>query len=723
MYQFYLIIVSNLYKINYILRTFIIAVFVLCFFSINNNAFSYQKRPIIDKLWQDISKKDQEILRQISIFLESARYDDALRKADELHRNNEVEGEDSNPFFIEKTGFEEALRNLILWRKYSDYTIINSSQNNRKSDIAFSDISRFVEDNRFYPNIAELRRKAENIASINKIPYRLSEQYFRLNPARSLESKLYLIETKSEFLLQFKGTAEEKNKIANEIQSAIVSIWVDEDFNDKQEREFLEKYSNYLTQNDHENRINRLLWDSQFDEARRIFKFVDEDNKKLFTAIIEIKNLPKYIDNIILSVPRKLRNDENLIYSRILWHKSRGDSDEVIDLMLDVENTKYSQKWWSIRRLYARDLLKTKKYKDSYKIISNHNLNVNSKDYWEAEWMAGWIALRFLNHPKVAYNHFDNLHKNVTQPVTISRGAYWLGMASYAMGDKNKAIDWYRTAAKYPLYFYGQLAINKHRTLDPLNASQDIVLPKDPDITVGDARKIAASNASKVAYLLALMGDKMNATKVFEYEVNNADSEGQIAVVMRIVNELNDREMDAKISRAASRKNVFFIQDKFQIVKEVGDGEYAPLVHAIIKQESGFTTSAVSVVGAIGFMQIMPETAKLVAKDLGVPYSKKKLATDISYNVQLGSHYIKQMVDKFDGSQMLAIASYNAGPNATSRWIKEFYDPRDEKDMDRVVDWIELITYAETRNYVQRIMENLIVYKYLMSRSNHEEAK
>ncbi len=144
------------------------------------------------------------------------------------------------------------------------------------------------------------------------------------------------------------------------------------------------------------------------------------------------------------------------------------------------------------------------------------------------------------------------------------------------------------------------------------------------------------------------------------------------------------------------------------------------MVHAIVKQESGFAPTAVSQVGALGFMQLMPGTAKLVAKDIGIPYDKVKLSSDIKYNVRLGSHYIKQLIDRFDGSEMLAIASYNAGPNATQRWINEFYDPRKEKDLDKVVDWIELITYSETRNYVQRIMENLIVYKYLMSRANYD---
>ncbi len=158
---------------------------------------------------------------------------------------------------------------------------------------------------------------------------------------------------------------------------------------------------------------------------------------------------------------------------------------------------------------------------------------------------------------------------------------------------------------------------------------------------------------------------------------------------------------------------------KFRLVKEVEDGEYSALIHALIKQESGFVPTAMSRVGAMGYMQLMPDTAKNVAKDLGIRYNVRKL-TDPAYNVKLGSHYIKGLIDRFNGSKMLAIAAYNAGPHNSERWIREFFDPRKEKDIDKVVDWIELITYYETRNYVQRIMENMIVYKYITGNKQPE---
>lgn len=665
--------------------------------------------PITRKLWQGITTQDLEILKKISLSLDHQNYSEALQYAAQIN-GDQVE---TSPAIADRTVFVEAVKEIVLWNKFS-----------RKIDASktsFSDISRFALDNPFYPNIDELRRNVEKVAIANNISYQSSEQYFNANPAISTESQLFLIESKINFLQRAKISEDKKDEERKEIRDSIVNLWLKTNFSAEEEAVFLQKYRNQLGEIDHIHRIERLLWDGKTVEARRIFTFVNDDYQKLFLAIIEMQNLPRNIDKIIYSVPRKLRDNEVLTYRRVLWYRSKDKIDDLVDLMLDLpKSSQFSDKWWSLRRLYGREMMKQKKYKIAYTLIRSHNLPTTSSDFWEAEWTSGWIALRFLDRPKEAYAHFENLQKNVLQPVTISRAVYWLGMAAQAAGDKNKAIEWYKTAAKYPTFFYGQLAIHKHRMIDSLGAQNDIILPKDPEITFADMHKIANSKAAQVAYLLAITGDKQNSSKIFEWLVNNSPTEGQIAVVMKIVNEMNDRELDAKISRLAAKKNVFFIKDKFQIVKEVEKDEYAPLVHAIIKQESGFAPSAVSKVGALGFMQIMPDTAKLLAKESGIRYDKHKLAVDINYNIKLGSYYIKKLIDRFDGSEMLAIASYNAGPNATQRWINEFYDPRKEKDLDKVVDWIELITYSETRNYVERIMENLIVYKYLMSRANYD---
>ncbi len=670
-------------------------------------------KPITEKLWQGITNKELETLKQIILAIEHHNYDEAMKNYHEIRSEEESNKDKQNQAYKSREDFLNSIKDIILWNKYSD--------KDRLKSLSFSDISRFTNDNPFYPNIDELKRNAEKVAIINNIPYQTAEKYFKTNPASTTESKIYLLQSKINFLSREKISEDKKTETQREIQRIAADIWIKENFSLEEERIFLEKYNNQLTEMEHISRIERLLFDNKIPEAKRIINLVDEDHKNLFLTIIELQDSPKYIDNLVLAIPRKLRSNEGLSYRRILWYKSKDKIDDLLDIMVDLPKiSKFPEKWWSLRRLYAREMIKQKKYKVAYTISSNHSLPYTASDYWEAEWTSGWIALRFLNEPEIAYTHFKNLYDHVSQPVTISRASYWLGMTFEAMNKKDAAIAWYKIATKYPTFFYGQLAIHKHRALDILEAQGDIILPKDPDISGKDLHSIAQSKPAQVAYLLAITGDKTNASKIFEWLVSNVPTEGQAAVIMKIVNEIGDRQLDARISRIAAKRNIFFIKDKFQIVKEVAGDSHAPLVHAIIKQESGFAPTALSAVGAVGFMQLMPNTAKLVTKEMGIKYDRNKLATDISYNVKLGSFYIQKLVDRFEGSEMLAIASYNAGPNATQRWINEFYDPRKEKDLDKVVDWIELITYSETRNYVQRIMENLIVYKYLMSRSNYD---
>jgi soluble lytic murein transglycosylase len=702
-------------KLNQLAKA-VFALFVAVFFGLNNQVAAKTTKPISQRLWQQISSQDLEILKKIDVAIDKKNYDEAMILAGEIRKQDELPEVKDQSQIIQKTpDFYEAITDIILWNKFSK----NGSKN-----IAFNDISRFALDNSFYPNIGEIRLNVERIAIAKDIPYQAGEKYFDSYPAGTTESKIYFLQSKIDFLARSKAGEVEKEKLRQEITNSIAKIWVRENFSAAEEKNFLQKYQNQINQIDHINRIDRLLWEDKTDDAKRILNLVNSDYQKLFNAIIEIQKTPKYIDRILLEVPRKLRANEGLLYRRVLWYKAKDRLDDLLDVMLDLpQKTQFPEKWWNLRRLYGREMLKKKKFKAAYALVQNHNLPKTAADFWEAQWTAGWIALRFLDKPKIAYDHFENLYQNVSQPVTLSRAAYWLGMAAEKMNDTNKAIEWYKNATKYPIFFYGQLAIHKHRLLDPIGAQGDIILPKDPEIFAQDLSKISQSKAAQVAYLLVIMGNKKSASKIFDWLVNNAQSDGEIAVIMKLINEIGDRQLDAKISRVAAKKNVFFIRDKFQIVKEVINDEYAPLVHAIIKQESGFAPTAVSQVGAIGFMQLMPATAKLVAKDVGISYDKDKLATDIKYNVRLGSHYIKKLIDRFDGSEMLAIASYNAGPNATQRWINEFYDPRKEEDIDKIVDWIELITYSETRNYVQRITENLIVYKYLMSRSNYDAVK
>lgn len=691
--------------INY-LSKIVAAISTVIFFSVAQDLQAKDSMPIVQQLWQGITAEESDLLKKISAQAKSGNYEEAFKY---------IQENPSSPLinFGRQPRVFDVMEDIVLWNKYSG--------NLDNLNVDFSDISRFVTDNPFYPNIANIERNVEKIAIKNDVPYEKSSYYFDSNPAGTTKAKIFLLGSKIKFLQRFKGDKAQERLLKEEIRQLMSDIWVKEDFSEEQEADFLRQYKDQLTENDYVKRINRLLWEGATAKAQKNMQFVDEDNKKLFNAIIKIQSFPRYIDQIILSVPRWLRSNEVLSYRRALWYKSKGRVDDLIDVILDLpKEIENPEEWWSLRHLYAREMLKKKEYKLAYLLAAKNALSPEDPHFWEAQWTSGWIALRFLDEPEEAYKHFEKLYNNVVQPVTIARASYWLGMASLAMGDKNKAIEWYKVAAQYPTFFYGQLAINKHRTLDSINARGDIILPEDPEITPQDMKAISNSKAARIAYLLEITGDSTNAEKIFKYIVINAETKGQVAVIMKVINETGNRYLDATISRSAAKKNVFFIKDKFQIVEEVYNDEHAPLVHAIIKQESGFAPLAVSRVGALGFMQLMPGTAKLVTKNLGISYDQRKLTQDIGYNVKIGTSYMKSLLDRFDGSTILAIAAYNAGPNNSQRWINEFYDPRKEKDLDKVVDWIELITYSETRNYVQRIMENLIVYKYLMSRTNYD---
>lgn len=674
-----------------------IVILLLTFFG-NKAAFSQViTDPMSVRMWGGLKEKDIKIIQDVTILLENKKFDEALVKAEKMKENNK--------------NFYQPLQNIILWNKY---------KYNFNDGVAFSDLARFVVDNNYLPNIGDLENNVEKLVLLKEIPFAVYDQYFIARKPKNRNTKIYFLEEKIRFLRD-RSTPATKIEL-DEVQSIIADIWINHNFSIEEGREFLQKYGGQLSEVDHINRIDRLLWENNFDAAKEIIGLVRPDYQKLFLAIINIADNPKDTENIVLSVPRKLRDNQQLQYHQLIFYHNNAKIKELYDILPNISvNSKYSKEWWKWRNLYGRESLKEKNYELAYKIISNHGLEYQTEEFAEAEWLSGWIALRFLNNPKKAVKHFKNLYDNVAYPISASRASYWLGMAYEALNDNKTAIYWYKIAASYPTYFYGQIAIHKYRNMNEVSLAS-FTLPRDPVISNNDIDLISQKMSLKVGYLLALMNQKNDSLKIFKNAIQDLNSRGKISAIVKLVEETGDESFIHKIYRFANRKNVFFIHKQFKIVNEIRDNPNAALIHAIVKQESGFSQTALSNVGAIGFMQVMPDTARHVAQKLKIPYSAQRLATDTEYNVKIGSYYIDSLLERFDGSKILAIASYNAGPAKTADWIKQFYDPRDygsldnygNENLDKVVDWIELITYGETRNYVQRVMENLLVYNYLL---------
>ncbi len=658
---------------------------LVVFFLIFCNQTLAKDSSISKKLWNiEFNNKEKKAIKNIFQAIEDKKYQKALKLSSKFNKP------------ILHNAFK-----AIIYR-------------NRISELDLEKINSISKKYPFF-NQNIINDKKEKYIINNNLTYEEIKEnhptYFYSNDKNFL---IYLMNRKKEF---YQNNNYNKNFIESDIKNRIQNIWLNHDFSDQERINFLAKYKDSLEINDHVAKIKKLFWQNKISEAKKLFDLLSDGEEKLFLGIIKINKNPKNLRKILLSIPRKYRSDELLYYYRVKWLRKNKKDDEVIDLLLRTPNSSENPfKWWGLRKLYGRELLKDKKkssYNDAYEIVSNHGLKKGGAKYADAEWTAGWIALRFLNDSDLAYEHFTNLYENVNYPISISRATYWLG-ESLVEKDKTRALYWYQTAMRYPTYFYAQIAYNKYRKLKSNETYSDIFLPPDPVFNKKNITNLKNNLALKTALLFAINDQRENAKFILKKIISEIENKGDIAVIIDAIIEIGDNKLSYEILKYLSEKNIFFIKKQFKTIKHV-NGKNKPLIHALIKQESGFSQSAISSVGALGFMQLMPYTAKEVARKMRIKYSEYKLKKSAKYNIKLGSYYINSLLKKFDNSKIMAIASYNAGPNAVKRWVKEFYDPREEQDINKVIDWIELITYSETRNYVQRIMENLVVYEYLLA--------
>ena len=367
-------------------------------------------------------------------------------------------------------------------------------------------------------------------------------------------------------------------------------------------------------------------------------------------------------------------------------------------------------KWWSERSKIARKLIYKKRYEEAYKVTSKNALS-KGPELAEAEWLSGWIALSFLNDPITAKDHFKNFYENVSYPISLSRGAYWLGRAYEKIGEREQSNNWYREATKYLTTYYGQLAFLK------LNPNRKFELEKDMEIDPKYRIQFFNKELVKISYLLDELKKDKYTKHILRHLANDNIAKGSEVLAAELATSINRYDFAIQVSKIASYQKRFHNKYNYPIIstpKYINKRKIpeSALILSIIRQESEFDLEANSHAGAKGLMQLMPYTAKLVSKQAKLPYSKSRLTTDPEYNINLGSHYIAGLILQYDGAYPFAVAAYNAGPNRVKYWKKINKDPQ-KKQVD-YVDWVELIKFRETRNYVQRVMENYNVYRYIL---------
>ncbi len=458
----------------------------------------------------------------------------------------------------------------------------------------------------------------------------------------------------------------------------------------------------------HELRLTTLLWEGRTREAERLMKRVPEDLQALARARLALQTEGKGVTGLIEAVPKARASDPGLAYDRFIWRMKKDLYDEAAELILErsaTADTLGRPEAWSERRaILARYLMRNGRAQEAYRIAANHHIAVDNgaSAYADLEFLAGFIALRRLKDPSTALTHFQHLLAGVSTPISLARAHYWIGRAQEAAGQDGTAS--YRAAAAHQTAFYGLLASER------LGLTLDAGLLAKPATPDWQSARFTQSSVLAAAQLLFNAGDRTLGKRFLLHLGEGLDDTG-IAQLADMTLAWGEPHLAVLVAKQAAERGLILPNAYYPVPDFVPDGLKVSraLALSIARRESEFDPTARSSADARGLMQVLPGTAKLMAGKLGKPFDAAKLISDPAYNVTMGAAYLAEMAEEFGPSIALIASGYNAGPGRPRRWIGEFGDPR-RADVD-VVDWIETIPFAETRTYVMRVAEGVVIYR------------
>lgn len=569
---------------------------------------------------------------------------------------------------------------------------------NKTCPASATDMVSFIRQNPTWPDIKLIQENAEQ-ALVRENNTKLAMEWFSNHEPQGLEG----------MMIYLKAVEAQKGREA--FSKEVKRFWRGSQFIVPTQQKFLSLYKAQLNVDDHVQRFNFLIEKNQLHQAEKIIPHLPNDQKALASAKLALAQNHPAVAHALQKVPQSLRNDATLNYLRVKWRHKRKADKEALEL-LESKNIHFpqTQNMWVERNYYARALLKDKQYQRAYKIASQHGLKEGAS-FADAEFLSGWIALKFLKNKETALNHFTALQKATSSPISQSRAYYWMAKVARDKNDSAGASQYLTSAAQFPNTYYGQLAAkeqgqkSKNFIIDQLSIASDQKQAFQNDPRVKLAKQLIKVNRSLSRSLIRSLA-------------NSAETKEQYYQTAELAQSLKFIDLSARIARQGMNANMGVFTQAFPVLKESPvhkDQRKNAMTHALIRQESDFKADALSNKGAVGLMQLLPATAKIISKKESLSYSPQKLKGDPAFNMKLGTSFFNQLMDRFDGSKVLAIAAYNAGPNRVSEWIKEYGHPKELKMSE--ADWIEMIPFQETRNYVQRVLENSRVYKVKLSQS------
>lgn len=590
-------------------------------------------------------------------------------------------------------GNDPAARRIVEWAYRLD----------RDSGAPFAEIAQFLKDDPDWPRRDTLFVRAETALPPLMDP-RSVIAWFGTDVPRTGIGKVRL----GEALLASGATARGRAMIRD--------AWIDDSFEPDQEAYVVARHGDILTPDVDRERVERLLIRNHIGATRHELERLPPEIRRLVQARLDLREHPSLGEREIADLPPALRDDPGLLFDELPLLRQRNELAAVPSLLDRIPATQVANwspaRWWSEINQDARAALRFGFDRDAYRIAASATLPREASEYPDAEFLAGWIALRRLQEPGIALAHFQNLIAVGAHPVSRSRAHYWMARALEATGETTASLQQYREAAADAPTFYGQLALARLENNPALHLQ---TTPADSD----SAR--ASFEHDELTAPIRVLADLGLEAALREFAVRDAELHPDAAHLKLLAQELvrmGYREVAVRVAKTASYNGVRLFEYSHPVIalpRSVG-AEPNPedaLVLAIIRQETEFDPDAVSGAGARGLMQVMPDAARQTAERAGIGYRPADLTADPTYNMELGTAQLAHDLSVWDGSYVMAAAAYNAGLGNLHKWVAAFGDPRDPR-IDPV-DWIEEIPFSETRNYVERVLENLEVYRNRLS--------
>jgi soluble lytic murein transglycosylase len=481
--------------------------------------------------------------------------------------------------------------------------------------------------------------------------------------------------------------------------------WRTKSFEADVQRSILARFGDVLTVDDHAARADVLLYGAQGPAARDMVALAPPDVQQAAAARMALRNNASNALELANALPPTLAQSPGVAFERAAFLRRHGLTEAAVAQLPYFPKVAYTQdqaeRVWEERRQMVLAALKAGDAKGAYAAAADCGFS-SGQQAAEAEFYAGWIALTRLKQPELAAKHFAVIDRVGASPITRARALYWQGRAADARGDKAGAEGFYSAGAQHITTFYGQLSAEK--------LGQRLTLGDDPALSPADRARFETSDIVQGARLLHDEGQR----DVFRSFVLALDdvlpTAGDEALLIDLVRGYGDQDTSMKVARGAAQRGFILPQRGYPYrVPPSAPGAPEPsLVLAITRQESGFDPYVRSPVGARGMMQLMPATAQIVARRNGFEYSPARL-DEPEYNMRLGSTFLGDLVTRFSGSYVMAVAAYNAGPGRPAAWAGYCGDPRGGSTDP--IDFIECIPFSETRNYVMRVLEGMQVYR------------